>query len=210
MRLAVNIARTQSTPLAAHLDQALSVSRWSIQLAMKWQPMPACAREPSGTFVERLCGQPAQNHGARHGTSGAPAGRRGTVKSTTRARRSSIAHHAPPARPRPARSAGTGAARPARSAARRACGVACRSAPAGRRRARRRTARAAASSTIGAFSSTTRISRRPCAKARSRWARPASSGPPLPRAARRRGELAPATARAGAAPPSGPHAPCRR
>ncbi|MNE69443.1 hypothetical protein D3C80_1651680 [compost metagenome] len=35
------------------------VSR-SIQLAMKWQPMPARAREPSGTLVELLCGQPEQ------------------------------------------------------------------------------------------------------------------------------------------------------
>ena len=32
---------------------------------MKWQPMPAMAREPSGTAVEVLCGQPEQNHGAR-------------------------------------------------------------------------------------------------------------------------------------------------
>ena len=30
---------------------------------MKWQPMPACAREPSGTLVEVLCGQPAQKYG---------------------------------------------------------------------------------------------------------------------------------------------------
>ena len=35
------------------------VSR-SIQLAMKWQPMPASAFEPSGTLVEVLCGQPEQ------------------------------------------------------------------------------------------------------------------------------------------------------
>ena len=86
----VNIAcETQSTP-SPPIWIRPSVSR-SIQLAMKWQPMPACAREPSGTFVERLCGQPAQNHGARRGASGAPAGRCGTVKSTTRVRRSSRA-----------------------------------------------------------------------------------------------------------------------
>ena len=35
----------------------------SIQVAMKWQPMPAIAREPSGTFVLVLCGQPLQNQG---------------------------------------------------------------------------------------------------------------------------------------------------
>jgi len=27
---------------------------------MKWQPMPASAREPSGSFVLVLCGQPEQ------------------------------------------------------------------------------------------------------------------------------------------------------
>ena len=27
--------------------------------------MPAIAREPSGTFVDVLCGQPEQNHGLR-------------------------------------------------------------------------------------------------------------------------------------------------
>jgi hypothetical protein len=30
---------------------------------MKWQPMPAMAREPSGTLVLVLCGQPEQNQG---------------------------------------------------------------------------------------------------------------------------------------------------
>ena len=40
------------------------VSR-SIQLAMKWQPMPASALEPSGTRVEVLCGQPEQKYGVR-------------------------------------------------------------------------------------------------------------------------------------------------
>ena len=37
----------------------------SIQVAMKWQPMPAIAREPSGTTVDVLCGQPEQNQGMR-------------------------------------------------------------------------------------------------------------------------------------------------
>ena len=32
---------------------------------MVWHPMPAPATEPSGTFVERLCGQPLQKYGAR-------------------------------------------------------------------------------------------------------------------------------------------------
>ena len=32
---------------------------------MKWQPMPARAREPSGTRVLVLCGQPLQNQGVR-------------------------------------------------------------------------------------------------------------------------------------------------
>src|SRR5919109_58169 len=30
----------------------------SMPSAMAWQPMPAAASEPSGTTVERLCGQP--------------------------------------------------------------------------------------------------------------------------------------------------------
>ncbi|MDT4854252.1 hypothetical protein FQZ97_885440 [compost metagenome] len=37
----------------------------SIQVAMKWQPMPPIAREPSGTTVLVLCGQPEQNQGWR-------------------------------------------------------------------------------------------------------------------------------------------------
>ena len=37
----------------------------SIQMLMKWQPMPAMAREPSGTRVLVLCGQPEQNQGMR-------------------------------------------------------------------------------------------------------------------------------------------------
>ncbi len=36
-------------------------------IAMVWQPMPASARLPSGTRVERLCGQPAQKPGLRAG-----------------------------------------------------------------------------------------------------------------------------------------------
>src|SRR5580692_9878580 len=33
--------------------------------AMKWQPMPALAKLPSGSFVDVACGQPAQNAGMR-------------------------------------------------------------------------------------------------------------------------------------------------
>src|SRR5260221_13622888 len=37
----------------------------SIHTAMKWQPMPAVARLPSGTRGEGLCGQPEQKYGWR-------------------------------------------------------------------------------------------------------------------------------------------------
>ena len=46
----------------------------SIQIAMKWQPMPAIAREPSGTRVLVLCGQPLQNQGWRSRAAGVDAG----------------------------------------------------------------------------------------------------------------------------------------
>ncbi|PMQ05829.1 hypothetical protein JaAD80_28350 [Janthinobacterium sp. AD80] len=49
---------TQSTPSPPICIRPV-VSR-SIHDAMKWQPMPACAREPCGTLVELLCGQPEQ------------------------------------------------------------------------------------------------------------------------------------------------------
>ena len=42
----------------------VSVLRF-IHSAMKWQPMPAMARLPSGTLVEVLCGQPEQKYGVR-------------------------------------------------------------------------------------------------------------------------------------------------
>ncbi len=44
----------------------------SIHTAMKWQPMPAIASEPSGTRVLVLCGQPEQNHGWRSAPPVAP------------------------------------------------------------------------------------------------------------------------------------------
>ena len=49
---------TQGTP-SAPMWVKVSVRR-SIHCAMKWQPMPASARLPSGTRVEVLCGQPEQ------------------------------------------------------------------------------------------------------------------------------------------------------
>ena len=39
---------------------------------MKWQPMPALAKLPSGSLVDVACGQPAQNAGARRSN---PSGR---------------------------------------------------------------------------------------------------------------------------------------
>jgi hypothetical protein len=50
---------------------------------MKWQPMPACAREPSGTLVLVLCGQPAQKYGMRLTASPALLSSSGGVKSRT-------------------------------------------------------------------------------------------------------------------------------
>ena len=37
----------------------------SMPIAMPWQPMPAAATLPSGTTVERLCGQPEQKNAVR-------------------------------------------------------------------------------------------------------------------------------------------------
>jgi hypothetical protein len=34
-----------------------------MNIAMVWQPIPASARLPSGSFVERPCGQPEQKLG---------------------------------------------------------------------------------------------------------------------------------------------------
>ena len=56
---------TQATP-SPPIWLKLTVLR-SIHTAMKWQPMPASAREPSGTRVLVLCGQPLQNQGMRSG-----------------------------------------------------------------------------------------------------------------------------------------------
>jgi hypothetical protein len=46
-----------------------------IQVVMKWQPIPATALLPSGTFVLVLCGQPGQNQGSRTSAAGLPASR---------------------------------------------------------------------------------------------------------------------------------------
>jgi hypothetical protein len=54
---------TQGDAFAAHLVKVMVLR--SIQVAMKWQPMPAMARLPSGTLVLVLCGQPLQNQGWR-------------------------------------------------------------------------------------------------------------------------------------------------
>src|SRR3569833_2100953 len=59
---------TPSPPICVKV----SVER-SIHSAMKWQPMPASARLPSGTFVEVLWGQPEQKYGVR--AAGEPVGR---------------------------------------------------------------------------------------------------------------------------------------
>ena len=47
--------------------EAVAVCCGLTSVAIQWQPMPASARLPSGTGVERLCGHPAQNPGLRIG-----------------------------------------------------------------------------------------------------------------------------------------------
>ena len=42
----------------------------SIIITMLWQPIPAPTSEPSGTFVDELCGQPEQKNGVRLTESG--------------------------------------------------------------------------------------------------------------------------------------------
>src|SRR5215470_14322574 len=50
-----------------------SVRRSGSQTAMPWQPMPPSARDPSGTTVDVLCGQPEQKAGRRTSPLGASA-----------------------------------------------------------------------------------------------------------------------------------------
>src|ERR1700753_3292445 len=52
---------TQGTP-SPPIWVKVSVERF-IHSAMKWQPMPAKARPPSGTLVAGLCGQAEQKYG---------------------------------------------------------------------------------------------------------------------------------------------------
>ena len=53
----------------------VKVRVWALSsMAMKWQPMPAEAKLPSGSWVEVPCGQPAQKAGMRRSR---PAGRSG-------------------------------------------------------------------------------------------------------------------------------------
>ena len=47
--------------------EAVAVCCGLTSVAIQWQPMPASARLPSGTGVERLCGHPAQKPGLRAG-----------------------------------------------------------------------------------------------------------------------------------------------
>ncbi len=54
---------THGTP-SAPMCVKVEVLRF-IHTAMKWQPMPAVARLPSGTRVEVLCGHPEQKYGCR-------------------------------------------------------------------------------------------------------------------------------------------------
>src|SRR2546426_59006 len=49
---------------------------------MPWQPIPAAAIEPSGTTVERLCGQPEQKYGWRTSVSGAGRSRSASSSAT--------------------------------------------------------------------------------------------------------------------------------
>ncbi len=71
----------QSTP-SAPIGTMPVVSR-SIQFAMKWQPIPARACEPSGTRVEVLCGQPEQKYGVRTGSGPEAGGTTGASGSET-------------------------------------------------------------------------------------------------------------------------------
>ena len=58
------------------------VRRSGIVSAMPWQPMPAAAIEPSGTTVERLCGQPEQKYGGRASVSAAGRSRSASSSAT--------------------------------------------------------------------------------------------------------------------------------
>ena len=53
------------TPPPPPIWNRVGVLRSGRKVAMPWQPMPPKAIDPSGTLVELLCGQPAQNEGWR-------------------------------------------------------------------------------------------------------------------------------------------------
>ena len=57
--------------------EAVAVCSGFTSVAIQWQPMPASARLPSGTMVERLCGHPAQKPGLRTGAGRLPSAARG-------------------------------------------------------------------------------------------------------------------------------------
>ncbi len=59
-----------------------AVRRSGMVSAMPWQPMPAAAIEPSGTTVERLCGQPEQKYGWRDSVSAAGRSRSASSRAT--------------------------------------------------------------------------------------------------------------------------------
>ena len=59
--------------------------RWRASKYMiPWQPTPPPTSAPAGKSVERLCGQPLQNAGARAGTGTGTSGRRVRVAAGSR------------------------------------------------------------------------------------------------------------------------------
>ena len=147
------------------------VARSSSHTAMLWQPMPAVATLPSGTLVERLCGQPEQKVGRRTSSPAAPAAQGWTMSAGGLSRAASVSASAqPPARRRSTRMPATMSApsSPAEGTSGRP-----RSSPLPVRRGRRcastpNSSRASWSSITGRFSSTTRTSSWPAQKSRMR------------------------------------------
>ena len=68
-RLPLNRLVPTQLPPSPPIWQTYLASR-SISVTRKWQPIPARDSDPSGTFVELLCGQPEQKCGARCGKAG--------------------------------------------------------------------------------------------------------------------------------------------
>ena len=142
----------------------VKVRVWSLSSsAMKWQPMPAVAKLPSGSRVEVPCGQPAQNAGMRRSRPG------GRSRHAWRRRVGDVqpgrAEEARPGRRR--RSPATVPSAATAAARREAIGLAADLGPL-RRPAGGTARRGSATSTKLRFSSTTRIARLPranCAQA---------------------------------------------